>query len=632
MARNRYNDLIVNAKKVYYNNRLNTEKNPKKIHHMLDELSGLKKEKTLPEVTSDFRNLANDFANFFEDKIERIYLSIVGDNLYNPITTTPVEHSKFCKFKELTMNKFDMIMRKVKYTYCESDPLPINDVKDAKNFDQLRKLYYDIVNMSLGQAAFPNSEKLACIKPAYKNKGDKESLSSYRPISNLSYLSKIIETTVHEQTWEYLKQANIIPENQSAYRENHSTETTVCAVINDMTDIIANGKCGILVMLDLSAAFDTVDHNLLLKDLSSVGITEDVHLWYKSYLENRSSIVMISNEKSMTKRLSKGVPQGSVLGPLLFCIYTIELSNILKKHTVKFKLFADDTQFYFPVENIEDAKNKINAIMIDIKRWMIVKKLKLNEEKTECMLFGSVSALKKYENFQSICIGSSNIDVKKVVKNLGVLIDNKLSMKNHILHIVKTCNYYIRNIAFIRKYLTEDTLKTVIYNHVLSRLDYCNAIYHGLQKYLLKKLQGVQNRAARLIKGIRPRDRITPTLMELHWLPMKARIEYKILLLTYKALKLCEPKYLADYLSLFRPESNVTVRHASETNRLSEPRTNCALGERAFNHCAPRLFNKLPPEIKNIDNVMKFKKDLKTYLFTKCYDTENKCLNINYAI
>ena len=386
---------------------------------MLDELSGLKKEKTLPEVTSDFRNLANDFANFFEDKIERIYLSIVGDNLHNPITTTPVEHSKFCKFKELTMNKFDMIMRKVKYTYCESDPLPINDVKDAKNFDQLRKLYYDIVNMSLGQAAFPNSEKLACIKPAYKNKGDKESLSSYRPISNLSYLSKIIETTVHEQTWEYLKQANIIPENQSAYRENHSTETTVCAVINDMTDIIANGKCGILVMLDLSAAFDTVDHNLLLKDLSSVGITEDVHLWYKSYLENRSSIVMISNEKSMTKRLSKGVPQGSVLGPLLFCIYTIELSNILKKHTVKFKLFADDTQFYFPVENIEDAKNKINAIMIDIKRWMIVKKLKLNEEKTECMLFGSVSALKKYENFQSICIGSSSIDIKKSCKKLG---------------------------------------------------------------------------------------------------------------------------------------------------------------------------------------------------------------------
>ena len=258
------------------------------------------------------------------------------------------------------------------------------------------------------------------------------------------------------------------------------------------------------------------------------------------------------------------------------------------------------------------------------------KKLKLNENKTECMLFGSANTLKKYEHFQKITIGSSSVDVVTVVRNLGVYIDNRLSMKNHILHVVKTCNYHIRNIAFIRKYLSEDTLKTVICNHVLSRLDYCNSVYYGLPNYLLRKLQSIQNRAARLIKGLRSRDRITPTLIELHWLPTKARIEFKILLLVYKVLKYNEPEYLRNSLEFYRPETNITVRHASETYRLSEPRTNCKLGERSFGHCAPRLFNKLPFNVKDLQVEKKFKSELKTLLFSRSYNKNNCTLNEEY--
>ena len=146
--------------------------------------------------------------------------------------------------------------------------------------------------------------------------------------------------------------------------------------------------------------------------------------------------VIISNAKSEMQGLSRGVPQGSVLGPLLFCIYTVELSKILKKHKVKFKLFADDTQFYFPINTVEEATMKINAIMKDIKRWMTAKKLKLNENKTECMLFGSAYTLKKYEHFQKITIGSSSVDVVTVVRNLGVYIDNRLSMKKKNIYFM----------------------------------------------------------------------------------------------------------------------------------------------------------------------------------------------------
>ena len=144
---------------------------------------------------------------------------------------------------------------------------------------------------------------------------------------------------------------------------------------------------------------------------------------------------------------------------------------------------------------------------------MIRKKLKLNEDKTECMLFGTTNALKNFEHFNQIQIGPSTIEIVTMVKDLGVDIDNKLSMKNHVLKTVKVCNHHIRNISFIRKYLNQNTLKTLINSHVMSRLDYCNSIYYGLPNYQLKKLQNVQNRAARLIKGTRLSDRITPVLL-----------------------------------------------------------------------------------------------------------------------
>ena len=408
------------------------------------------------------------------------------------------------------------------------------------------------------------------------------------------------------------------------YRENHSTETTNCAIMNDMIEITRNNECGILIMIDLSAAFDTVNHAYLLEDLKSVGIEEECYRWYETYLQGREVMVIISNAKSETRKLTRGVPQGSVLGPMLFSIYTRELAWILEQHNVKYKLYADDTQFYIPVKSIQETERKIDAIMKDIKNWMVKKKLKMNEDKTECMLFGTKNSLKKYEHFNQIKISTTTIEITKKVKDLGVYIDNELKMDDQIKNTVKICNYHIRNIAFIRKYLDRNALKTLISNHILSRLDYCNTLYYAISKSRLKKLQRVQNRAARLITKIKQRERITPALIELHWLPVKARIEYKIILLTYKTLKHNEPKYLRKMLNRYDPGANPTTRLANETDRLHEPRTNRNYGERAFNYSAPRLFNKLPMEIRNSPNIVQFKKKLKTFLFEKCYDLVEK--------
>ena len=163
-------------------------------------------------------------------------------------------------------------------------------------------------------------------------------------------------------------------------------------------------------------------------------------------------------------------------------------------------------------------------------------------------------------NSLHIMIGTSNIKTVPVLRNLGSYIDSTLTMKNQISNTVKVCNHHPRNIACIRKYLNEDTLKMLMHNHVISRLDYCNSIYYRLPNILLKKLQNIQNRAAKLIKKIPLRERITPALTELHWLPMKAIIIYKICLLAYKALKFGEPKYLNEYLVPFEIETSKTCQ------------------------------------------------------------------------
>lgn len=187
---------------------------------------------------------------------------------------------------------------------------------------------------------------------------------------------------------EHLEKVHVLPDSQSAYRPIFSTEATFCSVVNDLLEMMDGGKCAILVLLDLSAAFDTVVHELLVKDLRSIGVVDNALKYLESYLQTRSYCVQIGNCFSSYEALTRGVPQGSVLGPILFCIYTISLSRILQQHGVGFKLFADDTQFYFSITDIENTSAKINSVINSVKDWMHYKQLKLNDDKTEFMLVG----------------------------------------------------------------------------------------------------------------------------------------------------------------------------------------------------------------------------------------------------
>ena len=248
------------------------------------------------------------------------------------------------------------------------------------------------------------------------------------------------------------------------------------------------------------------------------------------------------------------------------------------------------------------------------------KQLKLNDRKTECLLVG-----KKYDirrlNIDKLRLLENEFDVRCPIKNLGVIFDCSLSLNEHINQVTKTAGYHLRNIAFLKKYLDNKTITMLIHSYVISRLDYCNVLYYGLPNYNLKKIQNVFNRAARLIAGIPPRERITPVLIKLHWLPVKARIIFKMCVLTYQALRSGKPGYVRNMLKSFRPNTDVSLRHNDDPYRLEEPRSRSNVGTRAFERSAPRVFNKLPREIKESPNCDIFKKKLKTYIFSDCYQS-----------
>ncbi len=292
------------------------------------------------------------------------------------------------------------------------------------------------------------------------------------------------------------------------------------------------------------------------------------------------------------------------------------LGDILRQHDTNFHFYADDAQIYLAFEpNTMDSQSGaiqcMEGCIADARSWMLCNKLMINDGKTVFMAIGNNPHLKKL-NFDSVTVGNDVIPKSATSGNLGVTFDENMNMKSHINNVCKSGYYHLRNISRIRKCITNESCVTLVHAFITSRLDYCNTLFAGLPDCDIDKLQLVQNSAARVVTLTRKFDHITPVLCNLHWLPVKERISFKILLLTYKALHGKAPRYISEMLS-FRDSRNTRYM---QTAPLSVPRVRCTtFGGRAFAYVAPDLWNSLPIYIRSSPNVDTFKSNLKTYLF-----------------
>ena len=376
-------------------------------------------------------------------------------------------------------------------------------------------------------------------------------------------------------------------------------------------------------MLDLSAAFDTIDHDILQSRLCYVyGITGDALDWFRSHLTGRIQRVVIEDSVSVDQELDFGVPQGSVLGPRIYCMYTKPVSDIIQRHGLSHHSYADDTQLYMTMDHSNndwrDGLARIELCVSEIREWMNQNMLKLNDDKTKLIVFASKYKQDLYNDL-SITIGDTVADCSSQVRDLGVVFDRALSLRQHVSYTSRACRFHLRNISRIRKYIPQDISIVLIKSLVMSRLDYSNGLLYGLPKCTVSGLQAVQNSAARIVTQERLRDHhsMSRALMELHWLPVDKRIEYKLLLYTYKALHGLAPGYLCKLVVPYEPRR---VLRSAESNLLTVPPGKPGkYGSRSFVRASANLWNSLRGEraawLKNSPTVESFKINLKTYLF-----------------
>ena len=447
-----------------------------------------------------------------------------------------------------------------------------------------------LINSSISTLTFPDAWKVAVVTPIHKS-GDLLNPGNFRPISILPVISKILEKVVCSQLSSYLITNHILSISQYAYRPSHSTEDALLDVVEWAARKVDVGDITCLTSIDLSKAFDSVDHSMLLNKLEWYGVSS---CWFRSYLTGRSQLVRGGTAAALP--LTHGVPQGSIVGPILFLIFVNDLSCFLPHgHLLS---YADDTQILDSApsnhSDFLELKSRAEENIQSLQHWFSLNSLKMNAAKTNLILLGTRNSLMKTVDF-SLRVNGVDIRPEKQIKMLGVLLDPTLSWEPHVSYIIRRTNSILISLYKIRQHLSPEILKILVQTHVFPHLQYCSSVWGGAANCHLDRLQNVIHFAARLVSGLRRYDHITPALRALGWPSIRSVIARRDAVNVFRGLHVSEAP--AKLRNMFHPRSAVSERRtratAAGTSVLDLPRFRLATARRLFPYRAAASWNKL---------------------------------------
>ena len=403
--------------------------------------------------TTNFSILsASDFLSFLEQKVETIRSDTAG-------SAPPVFMPTDCSFTSFTPCSQQFVRNLIGSASksCEFDPAPTFLTKESLNI--LLPFLTRLCNVSLHKGRLPPSQTTAIVTPGLKKHGlDPADMKNYRPISNLSFMSKIVERVVVRQLSEYLSANGLLPTLQSGFRKHHSAESGLLWVLSDILSSVDKRQLSSLALLDVSAAFDTVDRSIFF------GLTGSAFDWMRSFIVGRTQTVHYCGSVSCCAVVRSGVAQVSVLGPLLYVLYTADSQRLFVSLGLGVHLYADDTQFHGSCKPADAADLAVRAMNVinSVKTWMSSNKLRLNADKTQFIWLGTSHFLGR-RDMQAV---SSILQSSDVVNNLGVYLDSGLVMDRQVSKLYQVCYFHLRRLRTVRRSLTKESQLTLVHAFV----------------------------------------------------------------------------------------------------------------------------------------------------------------------
>lgn len=421
-----------------------------------------------------------------------------------------------------------------------------------------------------------------------------------RPINMLPLYENVLELVVKEQLCEFLENKNILINEQSGFRRNHSCETALNLLLLKWKRAIESKKVILAVFIDLKRAFETIDRTKLLGVLFKIGVRGSVLKWFESYLTGRQQTTLYDGRESAAIDVELGVPQGSVLGPLLFIIYMNDIKEIMTNGEVN--MFADDTVIFIIANDFVEAYNALEAELLRVSNWLKSKKLLLNVKKTKYLV---ITNKIKEGNIQPLHIDGQEIERVDNLKYLGVILDDKLSFNDHVDYTIRKAAQKLGVICRINSFLDVGS-KIMLYKAIVaSHFEYCPSVLFLANRRQKRRMQKIQNKSMRLILGCH-RTTSSATMREcLQWMNVEERIIVRTLEFVFKIKNQLLPTYLTENIQYGTDIHNYNTRAASDLRLPNFKKTgtqNC-LFFKGF-----QLFNRLPTEVKQANSIYSFKR------------------------